>query len=192
MGLMLKRIDHQDTCAFDFFHFLRRNMVGVGDIGEVIDPVAKHGYLVVQYPDRLYPNAVNVKRVVINGAGLHHRDARIAAVREDIGKFPFYLFQYRRLRIDGHVRMLGEVEWPDIIQSGGMLLVLMGVNDGILPFDPFPEHLLPEVRTRVDHQTLGTYLQMHRTPQSFIPKIQRTAHLAIAADYGYALGCACP
>ena len=45
-----------------------------------------------------------------------------------------------------------KVEGPDIIQSGHMIPVLMGIENRIQPVYPGPKHLLPEIRSGINHQ----------------------------------------
>ena len=68
-----------------------------------------------------------------------------------------------------------------------MVFVLVCEKNGVQSFNPFAKHLLPEIGTRVDNKAFAVYFQVHRNAQAFIAEIDRTANLAMAPNYGYAL-----
>jgi len=60
-------------------------------------------------------------------------------------------------------------------------------DDGIYTLDLFPQHLLAEVRTRIDYKTLITDLDVNRSTQPFVAVIERPAYFACAANHWHTL-----
>jgi hypothetical protein len=60
----------------------------------------------------------------------------------------------------------------------------MGEQDGVKAADTMPEHLLSEVRTRVDHDAHSVRLDHEAAPQAFVSGIFGATDLAVAGDHG--------
>src|SRR5690606_19628066 len=181
MGRVLKGIDHQNPAAIYFLQLLWRNIISIGDIGEIINPIAEHGELMMHDPNGMNHYTFYLKTSVFNDTCFHHWDSRITTGSKYVGKFHPDLVQNGGLPINRHVCILQKIKRPDIVQSCRMVFMLVGIDDGIQIFDPLPKHLLPEVRASVYDQAFGAYLKVDGAPQAFIPEIQRATYLTVTA-----------
>ena len=78
---------------------------------------------------------------------------------------------------------LPEEERPDIIQAGCMIRMFMGKKYTIKPGNRMGQHLLPEIRSAVDHVMVGIPGNKHRNPQAFIPGVLTETYRMIAPYY---------
>jgi hypothetical protein len=106
---------------------------------------------------------------------------------KNVGELPFELFEHGGAAVHGHGLALEEVIRPDVVHAGRVVLVFVRKQEGVQRLDPFAQHLLPEVGSRVDHEAFVADLQVHRNAQPLVAEVQRTAHLAFAGNDGNAL-----
>src|SRR5690606_10385992 len=170
-----------NPAAIYFLQLLWRNIISIGDIGEIINPIAEHGELMMHDPNGMNHYTFYLKTSVFNDTCFHHWDSRITTGSKYVGKFHPDLVQNGGLPINRHVCILQKIKRPDIVQSCRMVFMLVGIDDGIQIFDPLPKHLLPEVRASVYDQAFGAYLKVDGAPQAFIPEIQRATYLTVTA-----------
>ena len=79
------------------------------------------------------------------------------------------------------------VEWPYVVETGGMVFVLMGEQNGIYLLHFFPQHLLAKVGACVDDDFFVFYFKKCRNTKPFVAVVARTAHKATATDNRNAL-----
>src|SRR5690606_31160725 len=91
--------------------------------------------------------------------------------------------------IDRHVHFMHEVEGADVIESCCVVAVRMGKEHCVETPDSLPQHLLPEVRPRINHKRLIFDFQKHRTAEPFVPVVDGAAHLTSAANHWHTLRC---
>ena len=115
-------------------------------------------------------------------------DARIFHFLKCVVEFRFELLMDIPGSIDGHVRVLLEIESADVIESGNVVLVTVREQDGIQPLYSFPEHLLTEVGTRIDHEAFAINVEVNRASKPLVTVIHRPAHFTFAPDDGHTLG----
>ncbi|MCY1549255.1 hypothetical protein D9M68_854140 [compost metagenome] len=79
------------------------------------------------------------------------RQAMIGHIGKNIGKLPLkgLLDPWNRIDIDPFFKQI--IKRTDIIQAGNVIFMFMGIQNSIQIFHTFPEHLVPEIRTTVDH-----------------------------------------
>ena len=191
MRVDLKGIKHQNAGSLDFFHFILRNVIRIRNVGEITYPVAKYGQFVMENLNRLNRNPVDHKGIVTDFIYLHTGCTGVFMVSKHIRKFGLQLVDHRPGSIDGYIPVLAKIKRPDIIHPRRVVFMLVRKNQRIQLDYALPQHLRPKIRPRVNHKTPSVYFNMDRSPEAFIPKVQRLAHLTDTADYRDALGCAC-
>jgi hypothetical protein len=72
-----------------------------------------------------------------------------------------------------------------------MVAVGMGKQNGMELGDVFTQHLLPEVRPRINYQAELFMPDVDGGTQPFVAVVNRCADTAVAPDNGYALRCTC-
>lgn len=87
-----------------------------------------------------------------------------------------------RAAVNGHVASLEEIVGANIVEPGSMVFMSVGENHCIEAFDVFTKHLLPEIRTGIDHYAAFANSEMNRSAQPFVAKVHGGAHLAPASD----------
>jgi hypothetical protein len=74
--------------------------------------------------------------------------------------------------------MLKKVKGPDIVQTGQVIFVRVGKDDGVEAANISAEHLATKVRRSVDDDGGGGGLYENAGSKSFISFIGRSAHFA--------------
>ena len=105
-----------------------------------------------------------------------------------IVKIPMQRHLYALRRIHRHHPLLQEVERTNVIHPCQMVLVFMGIHHGIQRRHLFPQHLMAEIRSGINHHGLPTNLHPQRTSQSFVTRVFRLTHGARAPNDGNSLG----
>lgn len=153
------------ACSFYLFDLLSGDITGIGNVGNVFDPETEDRKPVMEDPDRNNLNPIYLKWLVFDRVEIDPRNTRVPELRKHIGKFP----PDRRLNpffgIDIHWFPVYEIECPDIIHSGNMIFMLVGEQDGIQLLHPCPQHLLPEIRARIDDYGLVIHFNKDGTAQ---------------------------
>ena len=88
--------------------------------------------------------------------------------------------------VDRDVSLTEEIG-ADIIDTGSVVCVFMGEQDGVQTCHRMPEHLLPEIGATVDDDMVPLHLDQDRDPQAFIPGILAQTDRICTADYGDSL-----
>ncbi len=104
-------------------------------------------------------------------------------------KILFELGDYLRGSIYGHIHLLPEIEAANVIHASCVILVGMGIQDSIQPFDAFPEYLSSEVRASIYYQIESVYFYMNgRSCMRLSRKSMESANFAITGYDGHTLG----
>ena len=186
--LAAQGVEHDDVGIAELGAGFGANVVGIGEVAEAADAEAQHGQLVVQGPQGLHGHAQHLKgRVVaLDGVQHHAGHAGILVLGKNVGKLLLQLAQHARLGKNGHVRFLPEVEGPNVVQPGGVVLVLVGEKQGVEVRDAGAQHLLPEIGARINYEAAPAHRQVNGHPQAVVAVVERAAHLAGAANHGHA------
>lgn len=80
-------------------------------------------------------------------------------VFESIVKLPFYLIDHMTIAIDRHRSFLQKIIAPHIIQTSYVISVLMGKKYGIQSSQSCSQHLVPEIRPRINDNVEVTNFQ---------------------------------
>jgi hypothetical protein len=99
----------------------------------------------ISYPERVFFDPVETE---IGYTGILY-------IGESIRKFPYDRFLRHFIGIEVHRPVLEEIIGPDIIQTGNMILMRMGKNNGIQLPDIIAKHLVPEIWCGVHDQRSG-------------------------------------
>src|SRR6185503_5960905 len=102
-------------------------------------------------------------------------------------KLAFQSFLHPLIGVYVNWSLLFVVKGADIVHPRDMVLVLVGKNNGIQPLNLFTQHLVSEVRARIDHDHRSLIFKHHRGPQTLVARVRRSANFASAGDYRYAL-----
>jgi len=115
--------------------------------------------------------SVDLKGELINFYASHLWDARVFFIIKDIGVLSLKLIEYCCSTKDGDIGLLVKIEWSNVIQSCGMVLVFVGKQHCIQLFDAFSKHLHSEIRPCIDDKGLTLNGQMNGGTKSFVSKI---------------------
>ena len=119
---------------------------------------------------------------------LDFRRAGIEHLRECVGIFPLERLEDIALAVDVHRLLLQQVEGAHVIQSSGVVLVIMGEQYGIQMAYVGAQHLVAEVRTRVHEYVQSVAVYQRRGPQPLVARVGRSADGAAAAYHRHSLG----
>lgn len=134
---------------------------------------------------------VDRKGLIFYDVGLELRNPRIFFLGKGVCKLLFQLVQDVFSGISGDVHLLPEVEAPYIVHPGGMILVFMGIQDGIQPLDALPQHLYPEFRPCIDDQAQAVHFYMNGAACAFVPEVDGLAYFAFTGYNGDTLRGSC-
>jgi hypothetical protein len=82
---------------------------------------------------------------------------------------------------------LHKVEGADVIQAGGVIAMGVSKNNRVKAADLLAQHLLSEVRTRVDDERVTPGLDEDGSAEALVAKIDGAAHFACAANHWHTL-----
>ncbi len=122
------------------------NFIGIGDIGEIPETKAKDRHFEVPHQDGGHRDITNLERLQRNRIQADFRQSGVFGIRKSIWKFTQYDFLGHFIGKNLHRLLRKEIVGPDIIQSGNMVLMGMGKNNGIQVAYLRPQHLVTEVR----------------------------------------------
>jgi len=189
VGFLAQGIDHQHLDPLKAVPRLGREGVGIGDVRHGPDAESEHRQLVVDDGQRHHFHTGNVERIPVQIVQLHLGNARVRMGVEDVFELPPERLLHAGHGVDVHVPLLPEVEGADVIEPGHVVLVLMGEQDRIEGLDLVPQHLLTEVRPRIDDEgaralrsVLPVHLEQGARPGAVVPRIGGRAHRAIAGN----------
>lgn len=183
----LDGVEDEDLETAEFVELAFGDVVGVGDVGEVAEAEAEDGQFVVHGPDWDDRNAVDGEGQAGNQVDVHFRRAGVGLFGEDVVIFFLQGFQYVGFAEDGERAFLEIVERAHVVETAGVVFMVVGQEDGIEVADVFAEHLLPEIRPGIDQECLSFILDQGRAPQPLVSRIFRRTHFALASDHRNAL-----
>ena len=184
--------DYEDVHSAEALYRLFGDVVGVGKIAKAAEAESQDGQLVVHGPHGDYLHSIDAERFLSDGVQDEVGNSGVAVVAEGVGVFPPEGILDHGLGVDGECPVHEVVEGPHVIQSAGVVLVHVSEQHGVkLPYAA-AQYLLPEVRTGVHHQSQSLVFDVCGGSQPLVVEVVRLADGAGAADYGHALGGACP
>jgi len=107
---------------------------------------------------------------------------------KNVGKLALQLGQHPRLAVHGHVLLLPEIKGPDVVEPRRVVLVLVGEKQRVEVRNAGAQHLLPEVRARVDDEAAARHGHVHRHAQPVVAVVERAAHRAGAPYHRHPRG----
>src|SRR5690606_38237935 len=192
MFFTLKSIHNKNFGPSDLLNLMGFNRLRIRYISKITDPEAHHGKPEVHYPHRKDFDLVeDCKLFVLNFVDMDLRDARITLVGKHVVKFLFQCVQNLTTGVHRNVCLLFEVKSTNIIEPCKMILMFMGRENGSEVTNVFPQHLLPEIRARIDHQFFTFYFYQNRGTQPFVFMVGGMAYITLTGDYRHALGGPC-
>src|SRR5580692_5157324 len=114
------------------------------------------------------------------------RNSGIPYIGKCIRKLPDDRFLSHGIRVKGHGPVLKKIIGPDIIETGQMILMRMGIYNRIETAGARTEHLITEIGSGVDHDGSGSGLDKDAGTKPFIFRVGRSAHLAGTGYHGNA------
>ena len=169
-------VDDQRVYAPYFVDFPLVDLVHVGQVGQRSYPEAEDRQLVVDAPDRDDPRLSDGERLVgANRMQVDFRNAGVGMLRERIVEVLPYPLLDPFLGIELHRSAGSVVECPHVVQSADMVLMLVGQQNSVESFHARPQHLLPEIRARVDQDRFAARLDQGRRSQPLVPLVRRQA-----------------
>lgn len=105
------------------------------------------------------------------------RNAGVGMLRERIVEVLLYPLLDPFFGIELHRSAGSVVECPHVVQSADMVLMLVGQQNSVESFHARPQHLLPEIRARVDQDRFAARLDQGRRSQPLVPLVRRQATL---------------
>ena len=84
-----------------------------------------------------------------------------------------------------------QVEGARVVQASGVVLVVVGEQDGIQVPDPCAQHLIAEIGAGVHQDRQSAVFHQGGGAQAFVTRVGGAADRAFAADHRYALGGPC-
>ena len=187
MGLFAQSVDHQRIDAFEFVELFGRNVVEIGQVGNTSDAEPQYRQLVMQSADRNDLHALHPERVFADRMETNFGNSRIFVLNECIVEILFHHPLYPLFGIDVDRLSRSVIECTHIVQPSDMVLVLVGQQDAVDTLHMFAQHLLAEVRPRIDDQHHAVLFDECGSAQPLVPAVRRRAHPATARDHRYAL-----
>src|SRR5258708_5828199 len=191
MFFMPQGVQYDLFAAPDLFLFFLVDTIGIGNIGELPKAEAQHGHFEMPDLDRLYMDITYDKGVFIDPVQTDIRDTGVFHVGKSIREFPYNGFLGHFIRVNIHRLTLEEIIGPYVVQSGQMIFMGMGKEYGIQLFYVRPEHLVAEIRRRVDYNAGGSRLYEDAGAKPFVPLIRGGTYFTGAGDHGNAGTGAC-
>jgi hypothetical protein len=125
------------------------------------------------YPYELTVFCVGIyqERFVIDNVQVPFRGARILREPEYVRIFTDQVFLYPVFAIYFRSPPVDVVERTDVVEPSGVVLVVVGQEDGVKMAEIVPKHLHPEIRPCVDQYLQAPVFHIRRCPQAFVPWI---------------------
>ena len=138
---------------------------------------------------------------VLDGVGMHQEGMRAVYVvdvelgsalvfdfHERIRVVPFQGVLHVFLAVDVDGMVLDQVERPHVVQASGVVLMVVGQEDGVYVADVLPQHLVAEIRASVHEYGEPAVFHQHGSAQPFVARVRGLADLAVASYHRHALG----
>ena len=178
MFIMTEGIEHDLLAALDLFPFTFVDAVGIRDIGKVPKPKTQHRHFHMPDLNRLNGDVADGKRVFVNVIELEIGNTGIFHIRKSIREFSYDRLLCHFIGIEIHGPMLKKIICPDIIQSGKMVFMRMGKNDGIEMTHIRAQHLVAKIRRGIDDDGSCSGLNKYAGTKSFVLFVGGYTHFA--------------
>src|SRR5690606_32911091 len=153
MFFTLKSVHNKNLGPSYLLNLMGFNRLRIRYISKITDPEAHHGKPEVHYPHRKdFELVEDGKLFVLNFVRMDLWDARIALVGKDVIKFLFQCIQNLTTGVHRYGCLLFEVKSANVIKTCNMIFMFMGKKNGTEVSNVFSQHLVPQIRARMDHQ----------------------------------------
>ena len=182
-------VKDEDVEVLKLIEFGIGNVIRVSQVGAVAEAEAQDGQLVVHGPDGDDRRALDVERQAGDQMDVHLRRPGIGFLLEYVIVFFLERFKHVGFAEDGERTLLQVIERAYVIEAAGMVFMVVGQENGVEMGNLFAQHLLPEIGTGIDQESLSFKAHERRTAQALVPRIRRRTDLAVASDHRNPLRC---
>ena len=135
-------------------------------------------------PDQLFRIVVRLhdERFLSDDVHVPFRGSGILRKGEDIGIFPDQVAQDILFAVDFGRTPVDIVQRTHVVQSAGVVFVIVRQKNGIQMMHFLREHLHPEIRTCVHKDVQPGIFDKRRCPEPLVPGVRRAADRTVASD----------
>ena len=161
-------IDDEVVKVLKLGEFFISNMVHVCAVGYISETVSKNRQLEMSATDRDDFNSINAERVLVNQVNVPFWGTWIAVLSEGIRIFLTEGILYVFLTIYLCRGLFKVVEGADIIETSGVVFVIVCQENGVQMSYSCTKHLLTEIRTGINKKSFAAIVHKDAGAQSLI------------------------
>lgn len=183
MRLFAQRVDDKYLEVSQLFDFGAGDGLDIGQVGKIVDAVTESLQFSVHDLDGNNDFSGGIERLVIRD--FERFDGRCARIPVDgLKNIVEALFQVADDAAVGIYRdvALFEIERADVVDTGGMVGMLVGKKDRIDARTLRSEHLLAEIRPAIDDERIAFTVYPYRNTQPFVFRVGAFANRVLASD----------